>query len=73
MAGREHFSHKQLHKVSCNQIQEKLFQEKNINFNDYPIIRKRGFCIINGEVDFNIPQFTKDRDYIEKWVYIRED
>ena len=73
MAGREYFSHKELYKINCNGIQEKLFQEKEINFNDYPTIRKRGFCIIDGEVDFEIPIFTKDRNYIERWVYVRED
>jgi tRNA(His) 5'-end guanylyltransferase len=73
MAGREYFSHKQLHKKSCNEIQEMLFQEKEINFNDYPIIRKRGFCVIDGELDDKIPIFTQDRNYIEKHVYIRED
>ena len=73
MAGREYFSHKQLDNVNCNEIQEKLFQEKQINFNDYPTIRKRGFCIVNGVIDNEIPIFTQDRDYIEKFVNIRED
>jgi tRNA(His) 5'-end guanylyltransferase len=73
MAGREHFSHKELHKVNCNGIQEKLFQEKGINFNDYPTVRKRGFCIVKGVVDLDIPIFTKDREYVERWVYVRED
>ena len=73
MAGREHFSHKQLHQVNCNQIQEKLFKEKGINFNDYPVIRKRGFCIIDDNLDCDIPIFTKDRNYIEQFVDIRED
>ena len=73
MAGREHFSHKQLHLKSCNEIQEMLFQEKNINFNDYPTIRKRGICIIENKEDLEPPIFTKDRQYIEKFVYVRED
>ena len=73
MAGREYFSHKQLHLKTCNNIQELLFQEKGINFNDYPIIRKRGFCIIKKELDENIPIFTQDRKYVEQSVYIRED
>lgn len=73
MCAREHFSHKSLHEVSCAQIQEKLFQEKQINFNDYPVIRKRGFCIVNKELDKEIPIFTKDRAYIEKFVDVRED
>ena len=73
MAGREHYSHKQLHLKSCDEIQEMLFKEKGINFNDYPVIRKRGFCIINGNLDDNIPIFTQDRKYIETFVDIRED
>lgn len=73
MAGREYFSHKQLHKKSCNEIQELLFQEHGINFNDYPTIRKRGFCVIDDTVDFDIPIFSKEREYVERWVYVRED
>ena len=89
MAGREYYSHKQLYKVSCNQIQELLFQ-KGINFDKYPIVRKRGFCIVNEpimrttsavvlprpgneKVDLEIPIFSKDRSYIEKFIYVRED
>ncbi len=72
-AGHENFSHKELHKKSCNDIQEMLFKKKLINFNDYPIIRKRGFCIVDDVVDSNIPIFTQDREYIEKHVNVRED
>lgn len=75
--GQANFSHKELHGVSCNQIQEKLFQEKGINFNDLPVYLKRGACISKGWsvendvrrsrwfVDENIPVFTQDRNYIE--------
>ena len=73
MAGREHFSHKELHKKSCNNIQEMLMIQKGINFNNFPVLRKRGFCIVNGKVDTEIPIFTKDRNYIEQHVFIRED
>jgi tRNA(His) 5'-end guanylyltransferase len=72
MAGREHYSQKEMFNKNCNDIQEMLFN-KGINFNDFPVIRKRGFCIINDKVDKEIPVFTKDRQYIEKFVYVRED
>lgn len=72
-AGREYFSHKQLQKKSCNEIQEMLFQEKGINFNDYSNLRKRGFCIVDKKIDLEIPDFKKDRQFIERHVYIRED
>ena len=73
MIGHGYFSQKELHKVSCAGIQEKLLKEHNVDFNDYPTVRKRGFCIVKKEVDLDIPLFTEDRSYIEKWVYIRED
>jgi tRNA(His) 5'-end guanylyltransferase len=73
MAGREYFSHKQLFQKSCSQIQEMLFQKEGINFDKYPVVRKRGFCILKGEVDLNIPIFSKDRKYVDDFVYIRED
>jgi len=72
MAGREMYSHKELHHKSCNEIQELMFQ-KGVNFNDFPVVRRRGFCVVNGEVDLDVPIFSKDREYIERHVYIRED
>lgn len=46
MVGQANFSHKELQKKSCNMIQEMLFAEKNINWNDYPTYLKRGSCCI---------------------------
>lgn len=40
MVGHANFSTKELHKVNCNQIQEKLWQEKGINFNDFEPYKK---------------------------------
>lgn len=72
MLGRELFSQKELHNKSCDQIQEMTFQ-KGINFNDLPTHRKRGWCIVNQELDEDIPIFTQDRKFVESHVYIRED
>lgn len=80
MVGQANFSHKQLQNKNCNQIQEMLFQEKGINFNDLPVYQKRGVCVIKEYynkdntqrsrwiVDKDIPVFTQDRDYIEKYL-----
>ena len=81
--GQANFSHKELNCKSCDKIQDMLFTEKNINWNDFPAYQKRGACI-NKEtyeldndthairsrwvVDKNIPVFTQDREYIEKFV-----
>lgn len=96
MVGQANFSHKQLQDKNCNQIQEMLFQEKGINFNDLPVYQKRGACAVKesyvkeitsntkgtGEItgvatirtqwviDENIPIFTQDRIYINKFVLI---
>lgn len=71
-AGREYYSHKEMNNKNCNEIQEMLFQ-KGINFDKYPTIRKRGFCVVNNIVDTEIPIFTKDRNYIDQFVNVRED
>lgn len=89
-AGQRYFSHKQLMNKSCNDIQEMLFQEHGINWNDYPTAFKRGSACYrvfeevevvdkaDGEkkttarsrwvVDGDIPIFTQDRNFIERWI-----
>lgn len=42
MAAQEHFSHKSLHGLNGGQMQELLWSEKGINWNDYPGGAKRG-------------------------------
>ena len=46
MVGQANFSHKELQNKNCNMIQEMLFAEKGINWNDYPTYLKRGSCCI---------------------------
>lgn len=85
MIARSFFSDKQLHGKNGNQMQEMIFQESGKNFNDYPVCEKRGICVVKetymvGEaqrnrwvVDMNIPIFTQDREYIEKFIKVKED
>lgn len=83
MLGQTYFSHKELDKKDQNDIQDMLMLEKGINFNDMPVPFKRGVCcyrkdcsdvIIEGPnrkqwvIDLNIPIFTQDREFIEKWI-----
>ena len=51
MVGQANFSHKELQNKSCNMIQDMLFQERNINWNDYPIHLKRGSCCIKKYIE----------------------
>ena len=82
MVGQAHFSHKQLHKKSCDDIQEMLFKEKGINWNDTSTEFKRGWVACkrpttDGELVWSAhletPIFTQDREYIEKLMEIEED
>ena len=50
MVGQANFSHKELQNKSCNVIQEMLFQERDINWNDFPTHLKRGSCCIKSDV-----------------------
>lgn len=64
------YSHKQLHKKNSSDKQEMIFA-KGQNWNDYPTHQRRGFCVRNGEIDLEIPEFTKDRAYIEDLLTVR--
>ena len=85
------FSHKELHGLSCNHLQEKLWKEKQINWNDLNIWKKRGWCVTKKivtkegqdgtepsyrtviEPDWEIPDFSKDRSYIDRYIYPLEE
>ena len=87
MVGQANFSHKELQNKSCNEIQDMLMLEKNINWNDFDTVKKRGSCctktgihtVVNTqtgeqverlvwEIDTEIPIFTQDRNYVERFV-----
>lgn len=46
MVGHANFSTKELHKKSCNDIQDMLHEQKGINWNDFSVPEKRGTCCI---------------------------
>ena len=87
MVAQANFSHKQLQNKSCDELQEMLWQEKNINWNGFETVKKRGSCCTKTgkhtvvdmktgeqkdrliwEIDKDIPIFTQDRNYIERFV-----
>lgn len=82
MVGQAYFSHKDLHKKTCNDIQDMLMEKYGINWNDFPTHYKRGTCVIkkideNGRskwvIDKEIPIFKNEgRKYIEELVYVGE-
>lgn len=56
MIGQANFSHKELQNKSCNMIQDMLFTQRGVNWNDLPTHLKRGSCcrrtsVRNPEID----------------------
>lgn len=76
--GNTYFSPKQMHKKNNKEVQEMLWQEYNINWNDCVTWKKRGACIIKKNdtnetrnywsKDLDIPIFSQNRDYIEQYI-----
>ena len=72
MLGQTHFSHKELNGKSCNDIQDMLMLQKNINFNDMPTEFKRGICCVRKELQ-NPNVDIKDGAFPRlKWVLDKE-
>lgn len=75
--GYKYFSHKDLLNLSCDQVQEKLFSEKEINWNNCSIKLKHGFAVakhsIGWKIDLDIPEFSKERGYVELLVNHMEE
>lgn len=77
MLGQANFSHKELQKKSCDNIQEMLFQSKGINFNDLPTYQKRGLCIIK-KPTFKTGTFIENNIEIkvhktrDKWTFDKD-
>lgn len=83
MVGHANFSQNQLHKKSCNEIQDMLMLQKGINWNDFPTHLKRGSCCIKVVdeqtnrsrwiIDTEIPIFKGEgRKYIDNLVFVGE-
>jgi tRNA(His) 5'-end guanylyltransferase len=77
MLGQTNFSHKELQNKTCDEIQEMLFTEKGLNWNNLETNLKRGTAVVkrykldsNGwEIDRDMPILKgEDREYIEKLI-----
>lgn len=85
MVAQSLFSHKQLHGKNTGELQDMMFTEHGVNWNDYPTHQKRGTCIVKEQYDkdgamrsrwipdLEIPIFTQDRDYIDKYVFFDKE
>lgn len=78
MVGQANFSHKQLQNKTCNMIQDMLHEQKGINWNDYPVVCKRGTAIIKKDnkwyIDTQMPVLKgADRKYVNDTILYEEN
>lgn len=70
--GQSNFSQKQLHGKSCDEIQDMLLAEKNIDWNEFDTMCKRGSCCYRVPQATTIPNYKNGEDMVEvirhKWV-----
>lgn len=77
--GHAYFKHSEIDNLSCDEIQEKLFQEKNINWSKYPTHLKRGSCCVKRpvfispeEIQKKNPKYNGEGITREKWIIDKE-
>jgi len=81
MLAQYHFSHKSLQGKKNSEMQDMLMLQKGVNWNDTDTWKKRGTAVVKKgwliddatarhqwTPDFDIPIFTQDREYIERFV-----
>lgn len=72
------YSHKKLEGINTKQLQDKMFEEKGVNWNDLPTVKKRGSCCIyvpqgGWQIDYNIPIFSQNPDYVNSRINFNND
>ena len=50
MVGQAYFSHKELNRQNCSNIQDMLVEREGINWNNFPIYQKRGTCVVRNKI-----------------------
>lgn len=78
MVGQANFTHKELQNKNCNDIQNMLLTEKDINWNNYPTKCKRGTAIIKENgcwiIDDLMPILKgENRQYVDRFVFVGEE
>ena len=62
MLGQAYFTQKELEKKNCSEIMDKLMNEKNINWNNLEIYKKRGSCCYRKENDKKRKKWIIDKN-----------
>lgn len=73
--GQANFSQKELHGKSCNVIQDMLWKDCGINWNDFPVDCKRGSACYKTRVRETVPVLNNTETvevFRNRWVIDRE-
>ena len=67
------YSHSELHGISCKKLQDKMFTENGVNWNDIDSGKKRGVVIAKPEEGGFVPWpetpiFSQNRDFVERRI-----
>lgn len=74
----KYFSHKEMQNLKCNDLQNKLLTEKDVNWNNESVVHKRGTCAyrVPGEgesrpwyLDTEMPILMDDRNFVKDKIY----
>lgn len=72
MLAQAHFGPSKLHQKGIKEQQAMLITGHGIDWSDLPAHKQRGLCVIKTDggwvVDWDIPVFTDDREYIERFL-----
>lgn len=80
MLAQSFYSQKELQGLNTSKLQDKMVLEKGFNWNNLETSKKRGICVVRentvrlrGErnpfvIDYEIPIFSQDKYYVEKWL-----
>ena len=68
MVGQANFSHKKLQNKFCNDIQDILMTQKEINWNDFPTYQKRGSCVVKENYLDATPESTDSELIRSRWI-----
>lgn len=76
--GQKHFSQRQLEGKNCKEIKEMLITEKDCDWDKVQQRFQRGTCCFRDRgkgwlIDFWIPLFTENRNYVNKWLTFEEE
>lgn len=62
------YSHKELERINTKKLQDKMFTEKGVNWNDLSTTKKRGSCCIKTIIQNSSNNVKEDSCLREKWI-----